>query len=209
MKYNELVGYTVALIVYIIVIALFARVEHKIENVSAKDVDVKVVDTVVVKNIVNDVAVVKRYGTSKESEAIKKHKQEIVDYLWNKSKNIDLILTFEYESGLDEGRIAYNYLKNKQSEKYILDDKGNKIVDSTDFGICQLNDVYGGHSKFIESEDFKDWRKQADYCMRVYESARVKGIIEKRFFGYVHRLERRQLYGINQIAYDIYWNTVK
>ena len=55
-----------------------------------------------------------------------------------------------------------------------------------DSGLCQLNSAY--HSKFIESEDFKDPYKQIDYCVSVAVDAKNKNRpIGKVWYGYANR----------------------
>ena len=51
-----------------------------------------------------------------------------------------------------------------------------------DSGVCQINRQY--HSKFIDSPDFKDWKKQIDYCWGVYSDAVKRGKIKTTFYGY-------------------------
>lgn len=59
---------------------------------------------------------------------------------------------------------------------------------SFDKGLCQLNSQY--HSPFINSKEFKDWRKQIDYCWGVWQDAIKKGRIRTTFYGYNHRYTR-------------------
>ena len=47
-----------------------------------------------------------------------------------------------------------------------------------DFGICQLNTQW--HEKFVRSDDFKDWRKQAHYCLGVYKRRQTAFYAYKR-----------------------------
>jgi hypothetical protein len=37
----------------------------------------------------------------------------------------------------------------------------------SDYGECQLNRMY--HKPFIDSVNFKDWRKRLDYCYKTYK----------------------------------------
>ncbi len=137
--------------------------------------------------------IIKRYGYKTETAEVKKHKQDIVDYLWEKTKNIDMILTFEYESGLDENAI-FNNIRIKDGIEY---------VKSTDYGLCMLNNQY--HIAFIEDDNFNNWKDQADYCIRVYNDGIKRGIIQSTFYGYNHRLDRRGIYFINQEAYNEFY----
>lgn len=123
-----------------------------------------------------------------------KEKQKVVDYLWKKSHNIDLILTFERESGLRKNAVNYN-----------RDKKGNIL--SSDIGFCQLNNQY--HKQFLESEDFKDTYKQLDYCMEVYKNAISRGIIRTTFFAYNVRNTVRNRFTIKPEAYKIYIAALK
>ena len=79
-----------------------------------------------------------------------------------------------------------------------------------DYGFCQLNSAY--HSKFINSEDFKDPYKQIDYCLSVYRDAVDSGrsfadYTPKRgewhvgsvWYGWSHRHEQANKYTCNKI----------
>lgn len=139
-----------------------------------------------------------KWETKEQAE----EKQGYVDYIWKKTKNIDMILTFEFESGYNKEAINKNYKKTKSGE-FILDENGNKIVKSTDHGIPQLNTEY--HMAFIQSEDFEDPYKQIDYGIKLYLAYEKSGIIGERFYGYNYRQRIRGRYYINQEAYNEYW----
>ena len=77
---------------------------------------------------------------------------EKVNYLYSISNSKDFVLTVLAENGtLDHMRRSIKIGKNGHY----------------DFGTCQLNSQW--HSAFINSPDFKDWRKQARYCLEVFK----------------------------------------
>jgi hypothetical protein len=130
------------------------------------------------------IEVKKEIPIKRKSGTDEQHK--IVEYLWNKTQNIDLILTFERESGLDKN--AYNVNKNGSFDK----------------GLCQVNSNY--HLDWINSKDFKDIYKQMDYCIDLYLSYEKRGIVGKRFYAYNKRSTVRDRYVITQEAYNIAYN---
>lgn len=76
------------------------------------------------------------------------------------NNDIDFITTLNQENGLwTPNRI---HPKNKNGTR--------------DYGFCGLNSQY--HSKFIKSEEFKDGRKQLEYCYKVYKGRKTA------FYGY-------------------------
>ena len=85
-------------------------------------------------------------------------------YAWDISKDKDFVLTFKSENGTID--------PNRRSD--IIGSNGYY-----DYGLCQLN--YQWHSEFINSPDFKDWKKQMDYCYKIY--LQRKGA----FYGYYNR----------------------
>ena len=86
---------------------------------------------------------------------------------------MDFILTLNRENG------AWDTLKVSPKNR-----NGTR-----DHGLCQLNSAY--HSAFINSPEFKDFKKQIDYCWGLYAGYKAKGIIGKRFYGYNVRLNDR------------------
>ena len=58
-----------------------------------------------------------------------------------------------------------------------------------DYGLCQLN--YQWHSAFIDSPDFDDWKKQVDYCWRVYQQRPTA------FYGYYKRYNQSRHFVFN------------
>lgn len=212
MKKREIINWSIFILIYIIICITLSTILKVIDKPEIKH-SAGIIQTKTAnaeekpkeeKKEKEKPIVIRKDGVIEETKEIIEYKQKIVDYLWEKTHNIDMILTFEYESGLDKDRIVHNYLKNGAGE-YILNEEGKRIIKSTDYGICQLNDPLGGHINFIRSEEFKSWKNQADYCIRVYQDGINRGIIQTTFYGYNHRMERRNLYYINQEAYNIYW----
>jgi hypothetical protein len=79
------------------------------------------------------------------------------------ANNLDFISTLEAENGLFSiDRVSK---PNRNGTK--------------DYGLCQLNSRY--HSNFIKSADFKDYKKQIDYCWKVYQKRPTA------FYGYYKR----------------------
>ena len=141
-----------------------------------------------------------RKQQNNETREQAEEKQKYVDYIWNKGKDFDMVLTFEFESGLNPNALNKNYKKDANGN-LVLDKKGNKIVDSTDHGLTQLNSDY--HMAFIQSENFKDPYKQLDYGIKLYQDYKKRGIIGKRFYGYNYRARIRSRYIISQEAVNI------
>jgi len=118
---------------------------------------------------------------------------EAVEYLWNKTKNIDMILTFYGES-------------------YLLKDVVNRNTNGTqDRFFCQLNSQY--HAAFIsevEKEKVSDG-KILDYCIEVWNDGIKKGRIHSTFYAYSHRYDKRVrgAFYINQAAYNEFYKSVK
>ena len=183
----------------IIIIVLVSLILRGIETIlEHKDLAVKANLATKTSNITNNTkkSVIAQPSTSKivdKTPIIRKDnnltKQKLVDYLWEKTKNIDMILTFERESGLDITRVNGN--KDKQGKVW-----------SWDYGICQLNSVY--HWDFITSKDFKNPYKQLDYCIAVYNKAIKSGRIKTTFYAYNKKETVRERFIITQEAYDIF-----
>jgi hypothetical protein len=108
-----------------------------------------------------------------------KAQQEIVDYAWSASGgDLDFILTLKAENG--------TFDPNRQSG--CKDEKGAR---EPSFGLCQLHKKW--HSAFINSPSFKDWHKQVNYCLKVFE--RRPGA----FYGYYNRLKVKKYFIINPV----------
>lgn len=90
------------------------------------------------------------------------------------SNNLDFIGTLEAENGL--WRIDRVSKKNRNGTQ--------------DFGLCQLNSRY--HSNFIKSPDFKDYKKQINYCWKVYQARPTA------FYGYFKRHKAKLLFTLSQ-----------
>jgi len=89
---------------------------------------------------------------------------EKVNYLYSISNSKDFVLTVLAENGtLDHMRRSIKIGKNGYYDK----------------GLCQVNQQW--HSAFINSPDFKDWRKQARYCLEVFKKRPTA------FYGYYVR----------------------
>ena len=54
-----------------------------------------------------------------------------------------------------------------------------------DYWLCQLNYQY--HKDFIDSKDFKDWEKQTEYCIWVWNDAVKKNKLSTTFYAYKTR----------------------
>ncbi len=88
-----------------------------------------------------------------------------IHYAWEKSdSDPNFIFLIEVESGwiLDAYHINYN--------------------NSTDHGLCQLNNRY--HQEFINSDYFNEWEAQINYCFEVYRQAKEKNKIQSVFHAY-------------------------
>lgn len=122
----------------------------------------------------------------------------VLKYLWDKTKNVDMILTFYGESWLKKNTINNNVRINAKGEKYI---------DSTDFFYCQVNSDY--HATFISEvkEDKRTDTEILDYCIEIYNKAIKAGRIHTTFYAYDHRYEKRirSAFYINQKVFDISW----
>lgn len=102
--------------------------------------------------------------------AISHHSVEQVSYLryaYEISQDEDFVLTLKKECGE----------VSPTCKSYKIGANGH-----WDYGLCQLN--YQWHQPFIDSEDFKDPYKQIDYCWKIYEGYKKRGIIGKRFYAY-------------------------
>lgn len=80
---------------------------------------------------------------------------------------IDMVLTLIWENGT-----------------FRLDRKSNQIWSNWyyDYWLCQLNYKY--HKKFIDSEDFKNFEKQTEYCIWVWNDAVKKNKLSTTFYAY-------------------------
>lgn len=169
-------GYVIAILMYIALIVLFRYTSDKFDK---KLNNIKIENKAEVIEVKKEVEIIKQELTSKDYIRLKNGTDEqnaVVAYLWNKTKNIDIILTFYGESWLKSSTINNNRLKDG-------------TIWSKDFGYCQLNDKY--HLNFIKSKDFKDMTKQLDYCVEVYNKAVKAGRIKTTFYAYDHRYEKR------------------
>ena len=168
-------GYIISIVLYILLIIIFRltsdkfdkkliQVESKIESTSQKIEDVKEQ----IKELKTDDYIKLKNGDDEQNR--------VVAYLWEKTKNIDLILTFYGESWLKSNTINNNKLKDG-------------TIWSRDFGYCQLNDKY--HNEYIKSNNFKIMSSQLDYCIEVYNKAVKAGRIRTTFYAYNTRYSKR------------------
>ena len=165
-------GYIIAILMYIALIVLFRYTSDKFDK--------KLIETKTeVVEVKKEVAEVKQQLNTTNYIRLKNGDDEqnaVVAYLWSKTKNIDIILTFYGESWLKSSTVNNNRLQDG-------------TIWSKDFGYCQLNDKY--HLNFINSKDFKDMNKQLDYCVEVYNKAINSGRIKTTFYAYSHRYSNR------------------
>lgn len=97
--------------------------------------------------------------------------QEKVDYAFLISNHDkDFVLTLEAENGL--------WATTRRS--IAIGANGYR-----DVGLCQLNRQW--HHRFIDSPEFRDFRKQLHYCLEVYQKAIDSGRIRTTFYGYNNR----------------------
>jgi hypothetical protein len=77
-----------------------------------------------------------------------------------------------------------------------IDRKSNQIWKNGyyDYWLCQLNYQY--HKPFIDSEDFKSWEKQTEYCISVWNDAVKKNRLKTTFYAYNvrHKYKDRIIY---------------
>ena len=104
--------------------------------------------------------IVRKVGASPEQ-------QEIINYAYEISKEINFIYTLEAENGTYG---IHRVSKNIGANGY------------RDVGLCQLNRQY--HSPFIDSDEFNDYRAQIRYCWAVWQDAVKKGRLNTTFYGY-------------------------
>ena len=89
-------------------------------------------------------------------------------------------------SDLQNQIMQYAYrISNDKTFLYILKAECGDVSadcrgETNDWGLCQLH--YPIHKTFIRSSDFQDWRKQVDYCYRVYQDAITKGRLSTTFY---------------------------
>lgn len=102
--------------------------------------------------------------------------QEIIDYIFNKTKNVNMILTFQKENGSWD----VNTVSKPNSNG------------TRDYGICQVNSKY--HSNWIKDPRFKEWKNQADYCIEIYLKAEKKGTLRTTFYAYNIRSQALQFF---------------
>ena len=91
--------------------------------------------------------------------------EQIIDYLYRLNPDPDMLYTFRAESG--------NFSPQRVG---VTDDRG----------MCQLSPIY--HSAFINSPDFNDWHKQAEYCVNVYKKRPTA------FYGYYKRHAQKKFF---------------
>lgn len=183
-------GYIIAILMYIALIVLFRYTSDKFDK---KLNNIKIENKAEVIEVKKEVEIVKQVINSKDYIRLKNGDNEqnaAVAYLWNKTKNIDIILTFYGESWLKSSTINNNRLKDG-------------TIWSKDFGYCQLNDKY--HLNFINSKDFKNMDSQLNYCIEVYNKAIKSGRIKTTFYAYNSRYSKRVRgqFVISQEAVDI------
>lgn len=87
---------------------------------------------------------------------------------------MDMVLTLIWENGT-----------------FRLDRKSNQIWSNWyyDYGLCQLNYQY--HKEFIDSPEFKDWEKQTEYCIWVWNDAVKKNRLSTTFYAYNTRNDKK------------------
>ena len=97
--------------------------------------------------------------------------QEKIDYAFLISNNDkDFVYTLEAENGL----------WSTERSSIIVGANGYR-----DVGLCQLSRQW--HSDFINSPEFKDYKKQLEYCWGVYQDGVKRGRIKTTFYGYNKR----------------------
>lgn len=182
-------GCIIAILMYIALIVLFTYTSDKLDK--------KLIETKTeVIEVKKEVATVKQQINTTNYIRLKNGDDEqnaVVAYLWHKTHNIDIILTFYGESWLKSSTINNNKLQDG-------------TIWSTDFGYCQLNDKY--HKEFINSKEFTDMNKQLDYCIEVYNKAIKSGRIKTTFYAYNHRYSKRirSQFVISQEAVNLTYN---
>ncbi len=188
-------GYIIAIIFYIILCMFMRQIELKVEN-NTKEIKQVKKEVIEIKKENKDIKKEIKEN-KKEIEILQvndcirlkngnKEQNEVVAYLWNKTKNIDLILTFYGESWLKSATIN--------------DKNTNGTID---YGYCQLNNAY--HNDYIKSDNFKKMDSQLDYCIEVYNKAVKSGRIRTTFYAYNTRYSPRVRgqFWISQEAVDI------
>lgn len=189
-------GYVIAIILYIIICIIFHNIEvglsNKIDNTSSNLKNTQKELTIVKE----EVKQVKQLLDTKDYIKLKNGDDEqnkVVAYLWEKTHNIDIILTFYGESWLKTSTINNNKLKDG-------------TIWSKDYGYCQLNDKY--HNNFIKSNNFKNMSSQLNYCIEVYNKAIKSGRIKTTFYAYNSRYSKRVRgqFVISQEAVNITYN---
>lgn len=168
-------GYIIGILLYIILIIIFRLTSDKLESIDAK------INTTTQKfeEVKKEVKELKKEIDTNRYIYLKNGDDEqnkAVAYLWNKTKNIDIILTFYGESWLKSSTINNNKLKDG-------------TIWSQDFGYCQLNNKY--HNEYILSNNFKNMSSQLDYCIEVYNKAIKSGRIKTTFYAYNSRYSKR------------------
>ena len=103
--------------------------------------------------------------------------EAIMNRMYAKYPDKDMLYTFKQECG--------NVSTDCVSSFTGFD--GNRA-----YGVCQL--YYTFHKNFINSPDFKDWRKQADYCVDVWKKAKAKGPIGNTFHAYGARMQHAKYF---------------
>lgn len=95
-----------------------------------------------------------------------KEMQEMVDYAWKLSKDLDFILTIEAESGFNPKAVN----KNRDG--------------SIDSGIAQINHYW--HKHIVRDPKYQDWKFQLEQGWKLYKGG-------TRFYGYDvrHRVQNR------------------
>lgn len=102
-----------------------------------------------------------------------------IRWIWDKTHDLDMILTFERESGFKNVISKYN-------------SNGTR-----DYGETQLNSQY--HSNFIFSEKFKDWRQRLDYGIIIYNNAKKRGILNTTFYAYPIRYSVKNRFDLSNL----------
>jgi len=120
------------------------------------------------------------HNKNNELRGEKKTKKLSVNAL-DKGLQADEILSYAYDISDKDKRfvkilVAENGTVNPKRRSDIIGANGH-----WDWGVCQLN--YQWHKPFIDSEDFKDWNKQVDYCYGVYQDAIQKNRLHTTFYG--------------------------
>ncbi len=99
--------------------------------------------------------------------------EPIVRYLWEISHNKDFLYTVRSENGT----------LNPFRKSDLIGVNGYR-----DEGLCQLNRQY--HIDFINSPDFQDWKKQADYCWKIYQARPTA------FYGHYKRHQQSKYFNL-------------